>query len=391
MNISHTKARQFIHSASFYELESYEIGALERHVANCKRCAEYAEGLPQLERLLTHSLEIRWPKPLMVGKSIQQVVADIEGQVRRKQKLNRVFGSLRVLAWAVGILVLVLVTSWVFTNLKPKDVASLIPAIVTETPTPGQDEGSASVKDPTKTSTPPPTPLPTRAPTRTPRPTPTAAPTQQPIKPSPTRAPTRTPRPTPTAAPTQQPIQPSPTPGSSKFVGIKSVLSATDLNCDGVEERVSGIARSKIPYFDTEQYQAIQMETLSDQGAEQVWEYSADEAGVSYLTYDLFILDDCNQFPVVIGHRGKERIKVFRWDENQMDVILDRPGLFFPSDTMSLSSFGINELSPQTFVTYEYTSASNDSKVVWTLWGFEWDGDRLIQTLEHRIEAQGGG
>ncbi len=74
-----------------------------------------------------------------------------------------------------------------------------------------------------------------------------------------------------------------------------------------------------------------------------------------------------------------------------MDVILDRPGLFFPSDTMSLRSFGINELSPQTFVTYEYTSASNDSKVVWTLWGFEWDGVRLIQTLEHRIEAQGGG
>ena len=53
------------------------------------------------------------------------------------------------------------------------------------------------------------------------------------------------------------------------------------------------------------------MESLTDQGPELVWEKTAEEAGVAYLFYDTFRLDDCHQLVILIGYRGKERIRVF--------------------------------------------------------------------------------
>jgi hypothetical protein len=76
-----------------------------------------------------------------------------------------------------------------------------------------------------------------------------------------------------------------------------------------------------------------------------------------------------------------------------METVLDRPGTFFPPDTQPLSPkvFGIDVVPPNTFITYEFNSTSTSSKVVWTLWGYEWDGDRLKLSIEKRISSPGGG
>ncbi len=172
------------------------------------------------------------------------------------------------------------------------------------------------------------------------------------------------------------------------------MLSRNDLNCDGTEERISGISRSRliIPNYDRERWDALIMETFSDEGPEQVWEYSAKYAGVEYLTYDHFALDDCNQFIVLIGYRGKEGIKIFRWDGGEMKEVLNRPGTFYPIETLSIDYFGLEVVPPKTFITYEQqTFDSFEAKHVWTLWGFEWDGERLIQTIEKRKSSPGGG
>ena len=353
MNISHSKAHQIIHSASYQALESSELTELEGHLESCGKCAEYAEGLPQLERLLTRSLQMRWLRLYPTGEIDHRILVDIEMQTRRKQRLNKLTNSLRVLAWAVVILALVVITSWVIGRVRSQDVASLNPPIATVTPTP--DELNLPIVGVNPISTQPST---------------DNGETEQYQKVVTELKPTST---------------------TTRFVGLERVLAKMDLNCDGVEERISGISGPIIPYFDTDQWQVIKLETLSDQGPELVWEHTADDAGVGYLSYELFTLDDCHKFLVLIGHKGWDRIKVFSWDGQQMKVILDRPGIFFPSDTLSPDDFEIEVVPPKTFITYEYTSTLTDSKVIWTLWGFEWDGDRLIQTIEKRKRYHGGG
>lgn len=351
MNSAHSKAHQLIHSASFYALESAEHASLERHLRSCEQCAEYAERLPQLELLLARSLQMRWQKPTTIGESYWQDIVDIEMQVRRKQRLNKLTSTIRVFAWAAIILAFVMVTSWVISSVRSQDVASLNPPIITVTPTPEVDGTQIVGVNPITTQS------------FTDK---TVAEQNQ----------KQVPERTPTASP-------------NKSVGFERVLSTTDLNCDGVEERISGISGPKIPWFNTEQWQVIKLETLSDQGPELVWEYTADGTGVGYLTYELFTLENCHKFLVLIGYKGWDRIKVFSWDGQQMKVVLDRRGIFFPSDTLSPDYFGIEAVSPKTFITYEYNYTS--PKRVWTLWGYEWDGDRFIQTIEKRKSFHAGG
>jgi hypothetical protein len=353
MNISHSRARQIIHSASYQILEDTEQTSLSGHLQDCRQCAKYADQLPQLERLLTNSLQLRWLRTIPAGEIDLRILPDIEGQVKRKQNLNQLTNSLRVLAWAVGILALVMITSWVISRARSQDVASVAPPIIAATPTP--DEQSLPVVG---------------------------------INPSSTQSSTDS-----GESEQHQKLDPglTPTTTPNSFVGLKRVLSRIDLNCDGVEERITGISDIINQNYDPGRWKILTLETFSDQGLDQVWEYTAEGAGVGYLTYEQFAVDDCNQFIVLIGYRGKEGIKIFRWDGREMKEVLNRPGTFYPADTLSIDDFGFEVVPPKTFITYEFTSTSTDSKVVWTLLGYEWDGDHLIQTIEKSKSFPGGG
>jgi hypothetical protein len=177
----------------------------------------------------------------------------------------------------------------------------------------------------------------------------------------------------------------------TKHVGFERVLTTANLNCDETEERITGIPGSKIPYFDIAQWHVIKLETLTNRGPVLVWEYSAEEAGAAYFLNDTSLLDDCHQLVVLIGYRGKTRIQVFSWNGKHINAGVAWPGSFFPEDTFSPEYFGFQVLPANTFVICEYDCSLKDSKVTWTLRGFEWDGETLIQTIGKRIKAFDGG
>ena len=77
MKISHAKARQLIQTAGEQIPNPGDHAALEQHLKNCSQCAEYAGQLPQIERLLTDSLQRRWPGPALVGVGSHPGVANI--------------------------------------------------------------------------------------------------------------------------------------------------------------------------------------------------------------------------------------------------------------------------------------------------------------------------
>jgi len=349
MNSSHSRAHQSLHAAGFQALEPAERAALERHLQSCPQCTQYAAGLPRLERLLAHSLQKRWPKPTRIEAVYSNGYPDIQRLVRGRQRQQRLNNIAKTIAWAGIILAFVFVTNWAISNIST-DRAGLLPPL---SPTQGSTSLPVAGFVPTATETPE-----------------TEVVSEQSA-----------------GAVSRVTATPSPT----KIAGYHKVLEKLDMNCDGEEERLSGIIGSLIPYFDTDQWQTIKLETLSDQGPTTVWEQTADEAGVSYLFYEIYTMDTCHQFLVLIGYRGKERIKVFHWDGKQMNRVLDRSGTYFTSVTLSVEDFGLESVPPNTFITYEFSSNPSDSKVIWTLWGFEWDGDQLVQTFEKRLSAQGGG
>ena len=91
------------------------------------------------------------------------------------------------------------------------------------------------------------------------------------------------------------------------------VLYDADLNCDNHTERILGIEAPEIEYFNVKpQLSTIMLEKFNGTSFERVWEQTAQEAGVTYLAYQLFQADNCNQFLIVIGHIGKEGVNVFR-------------------------------------------------------------------------------
>ena len=110
-------------------------------------------------------------------------------------------------------------------------------------------------------------------------------------------------------------------PGSG---GSLITLTEIDLDCDGRVERISGIEAPEIEYFNIHpQLAEIRLETTTAGSSEIVWEYTAQVAGVAYLAFQLFQADECNQFVVLPGHKGKEFLNVFRWDgeDFQLKVI----------------------------------------------------------------------
>jgi len=355
MKISHAKARQLILNAADKIPNTAEHSALNDHLQNCRECAEYVDHLPQMEALLTRSLQLRWPEPYPSVAGLNLDFAHLDKLVKRKQRKVVFFGFVRGLAWAVLVLAALLGVGWAISNIRAQDSASLISQIGTPSPTAESTDLPVIGVEPVATQSSKDNEGSEQLQTAVPEFTPTASPT--------------------------------------KFVGYEKVLSTTDLNCDGIEERITGKSGPELLYFDSDQWRVIKVETLSEQGPELIWEYTADGAGVGYLNYELFTIETCHKFLVLIGHKGWERIKVFIWDGQQMETVLDRPGTFFQPDTQSLSPkvFGIEVVPPNTFITYEFNSTAMDSKVVWTLWGYEWDGERLNLTIEERMEAQGGG
>jgi hypothetical protein len=195
------------------------------------------------------------------------------------------------------------------------------------------------------------------------------------------------------------------TPGMQVIIGLENniekyenardelqILSEEDLNCDGYTERILGVKAPEIDYFNiTPQLSMISIEKTNGSGFESVWEQTAQQAGVTYLAYKLFTADDCNQFIVVIGHKGKESVNVYRWDGERLTNVLKLSGRFlFEGDWMK-DVFGDYKTSVNSLFIGELQQPTNDSKNIWILREYQWSDGALRLTTEKRVELSGGG
>jgi hypothetical protein len=170
------------------------------------------------------------------------------------------------------------------------------------------------------------------------------------------------------------------------------ILSEIDLDCDSSEERILGIETPEIQYLGiTPQLSAISLEISTRTGFEKVWQLTAQEASAAYLTYKLFQPDDCTQFLVVLSHKGKEGVNVYRWDGESMTVVLKLSGRFlFEGDWMT-GMFGDYQKSPNTLYLGELQQPTSSSKNTWILRGYQWSNGQIKLVVERRLETNAGG
>jgi hypothetical protein len=196
------------------------------------------------------------------------------------------------------------------------------------------------------------------------------------------------------------------TPGMHVIIGLENkatkydegtggkyiVLSEVDLNCDGYKERILGIEAPEIEYFNIKpQLSVLILESNIGNGFKKVWEETAQEAGVSYLAYQLFQADNCNQFLVVIGHNGKEAVNVYRWDGERLKNVLKLSGSFLFEGSWMVDVFGDYETLPNTLFLGELQQPTTSSKNIWILREYQWSDGVFKMIMEKRVELSAGG
>ncbi len=187
------------------------------------------------------------------------------------------------------------------------------------------------------------------------------------------------------------------TPGIHVIISLETTMNYTvlyegDTNCDGATERVGGIEKPEVEYFNIlPQLSKIVLETSDGTGFKRIWQETAQENGVSYLAYQQFKADACNQFLVVIGHIGKESVNVFRWDGNQVTSVLRLSGRFLFEGKWMQEIFGDYKTSVNTLYIGELQQPNGSSNNVWMLKGYQWIDEKLISVVEKQVEANGGG
>jgi len=174
--------------------------------------------------------------------------------------------------------------------------------------------------------------------------------------------------------------------------GELMVLSEVDLNCDSHPERILGVEIPEIEYFNIKpQLSVLILESNNGTGFKRLWEETAQEAGVAYLAYQLFQADNCNQFLVVIGHKGKEAVNVYRWDGERLTSVLKLVGRFLFEGNWMKDVFGDYKTDPNMLFLGELQQPTTSSKNIWILREYQWSDGVLKLILEKRVELSAGG
>jgi LysM repeat protein len=181
----------------------------------------------------------------------------------------------------------------------------------------------------------------------------------------------------------------------TEIKGLEShliILSETDLDCDTSEERILGIESPEIPYFGiTPQLSAIILEKSSSTGFEKVWQLTAQDTGAAYLAYQVFQAEVCNRFLVVLSHKGKEGVNVYRLEGDTVRSVLRLSGRFLFEGDWMIDIFGDYQKSPNTLYLGELQQATSSAKNIWNLRGYQWIDGEFKLIIERRIESSAGG
>ena len=164
-SFSHREARQALLAALDGQLQAEVQSDLDRHLAKCLACREYAARLAEMEARLASALQKRWQEKPPTERELASTLGKIHIQARRGLMFKKL---VRSAAWAVAAIAFFVVLSWGIRTFAPRPTPMAQATLTEVQPT---ESGSTQVAD-----TPVPTTMPSSAPTPTVAPTPTPAP-----------------------------------------------------------------------------------------------------------------------------------------------------------------------------------------------------------------------
>ena len=344
--------------------------ALEAHLGSCHECKAVVDLIERLEA----GEWSPYSKPSLSQSEKRQITHTLKSQVRRRKKFSHLLHPFQAAAWASLAVVFVLVMIWTFNNLVPQPAATL-PAVVDAQPTSTATE--TLILQPTLTGTLTPTPTPTPA---TPIPT----------------------VPTATADPT---LDPTTSVGAGVQVEsgfwYRTETIEKDMNCDGREERLHLSYRIPIPYGNNlpiKDYLGVVLEENTDSGVyELVWEYDLfHEVNKGLFEVEVIAVDGCEQLLAVTGmewartsYRYRDVLRVYRWDGEQMSLVLDAPAAALDDDKYELNISGQERdpSKPFTITTFTYGAPDPVKGVCdWTYTVYAWNGE-IFEQIDQWVES----
>jgi len=341
-----------------------ERAALEVHLASCQECKATVSMIERLEA----GEWSPYSKPGLSLNEKQQITHMLKSQVRRRKKVSQILHPLQAAAWASLSVVFIIIVVWTFTNLLPKP-AAILPAVADDQPTSTATE--AVILQPTLAATRTPiqaTPIPT-VPTATPGPT---------FEPT-------------TSVGVGVPVE-------SGF-WYRTETIETDMNCDGREERLHLSYRIPIPYGDNlrvKDYLGVTLNERTDAGVyDQVWEYDLyHEVNKGLYELEVLTIDGCEQFLAVNGREWtgggyRDVLRVYRWDGEQMMVVLEAPAAALDDDKYELNISGQERdpSQPYKITTFTYGTPDPVKGVCdWTYTVYAWNGE-IFKLVDQWVES----
>jgi Tol biopolymer transport system component len=167
-------------------------------------------------------------------------------------------------------------------------------------------------------------------------------------------------------------------------------LVEADLNCGGNRERILAEPGDQLHYFNNNPtYVRVLLETVSGQNTEPVWEYSAQDANVAYLTPKIIHMGECQGFLAILGDEGPgSGLRVFHWNGEEMKEALHIPGRYLFAEPEELEGMRITAPSDSLSI---MSLLQSDTKNLWVVRVFEWDGSEFKQIIQEEVRYPAGG
>ena len=105
--LTHKQARQCLQAAVEGRLDPVIQPALERHLAGCAACQQFASQLAALEEHLVNDLPAVWPKQAETDLQVASTLEKIHRQTRHTPMKNFLSSTARAFALGLGLLLIV--------------------------------------------------------------------------------------------------------------------------------------------------------------------------------------------------------------------------------------------------------------------------------------------
>jgi|GEM_PF-355085 len=128
MNLTHTRAREWIHRSLVEPLAPEEQAILDGHLAACLECSAYQASLIPLSHRLQAGLSQRWPAPDWIPAELHRRMSRINEKLRGNRMTQRITNLTRQIAFTAGLVILLAGLAFAITRLRPQPAGGPLPA-----------------------------------------------------------------------------------------------------------------------------------------------------------------------------------------------------------------------------------------------------------------------